>query len=151
MLRGLPLQLEPHPFLRVRGVRLLLSLLDSNLRNRQSNISIRLAEDASFRGLGSSIWFQGKVSCVGVSQTAFSSAFALEILQSWRLKSATRTRRGRSSLAFTFRLLKRFFQHLCGRSPYANLRECLTALSHAQRSRASLTRSMKHVLGNSEL
>ncbi len=135
----------PQHLLDERNVQQLLSLLGYDLRKRQSPFFLVHFPDFSSRGRGLDTWLQAKVTSAGVSRMDYSLILAAALSQSWRSRFATPTRHGRSSLAFTLRLFNRFFQHICGRSPYANLRECLTALWHARQSRRCMIRSVKFV------
>ena len=106
--------------------------------------------DSSCRGLGSVIWSPARMNYVGVNQTDFYSLLAAALSQSWRSRFGTQAKPGRSSLAFTLRLFLRFFHHLCGRSSYASLRECTTALWHAKQSRSCMRKSIKFALASLE-
>lgn len=123
-----------------------LNLQDCGLNDRHWNILHVSMADSSCRGLGSCICLFMRQTCVGVSRTDFSSLHAAALLQSWKSRFDTQTQRGRSSMVFTKMLFKRFFQHLCGKSHYVSLHECLTALWSAKQSRGSLIRSWKQGL-----
>jgi len=128
----------------------LLSLLDCDLRKRHSPFFVMYTPDSLSRGRGLDTWLMARMNFAGVSRTDFSSLHAQVSLQLLRSRFATRTMHGGSYLAFTLRLLGRFFQHLCGRSHYVNLRECTTALWRANRSHACMRRSVKFALASLE-
>lgn len=143
MSAGLLLPCVPLRLQRERESQRLLSLLDCDLRKRLFPFFVVYIPDSSSRGRGLDTWLVAKTNCVGVSRMDFYSSLALALSQLWRSRFDTQAKPGRSSLAFTLQLLGRFFQHLCGRSHYASLRECLTALLRARRSRGCMIRSIR--------
>jgi len=130
--------------------RLALRLLGFASSDRLSKPASFAMADSSCRGRGSCIWWSKKARPVGVNPTAFFSPLALVSLQSWKSRYGTLLRRGRSSMVFIAGLWRRFFLHLCGKSPHASLLECLTVLSSAWRSQSCVRRSAKYVLKNLE-